>query len=247
MQNACNRIVAQHIAGDAALSAAAKHIHNVLRFHPKTTVRHIATIVDVSPETARRHLRQLERHDWLYTFRRGGNGVLHVPWMPLDVETAVAQYVEWLSGNVANRGERLMRFVLDLIVDDPHFVDNARLKSIVSSESGFRLEFDRYLPDAHLAIEFQGRQHFEEIEFREGKTDLTQQQTRDGLKLLACRRQGLTLIEIADTELSPKLLLEKLAPHVALIPPRKDRPLYRTIHRLCHGYANWARSKRRTG
>lgn len=89
-------------------------MHNVLRFHPKTTVNNIAKIVNVHPETARRHLRQLKEHDWMYTFRREGRSDnLHVPWMPLDVEVVLAQYVEWLADNVANRGERLCHAYAD--------------------------------------------------------------------------------------------------------------------------------------
>lgn len=70
MQNAYNRFIAHHIAADKHLSSGAKHVHNVLRFHRKTTVRNMAAIVGTYAETARRHLRQLEKLDWLYTFRR---------------------------------------------------------------------------------------------------------------------------------------------------------------------------------
>lgn len=245
MLNAFNRILPLQLAKERRLHPTAKFLHCLMRFHPKATVANIATTMGVSPETARRHVKRLEKYDWMYSFRRNGSAdVLYAPWMPLHVERTLADYTEWLYNNVSGRGERLMRFILALIVDDPHFIANARLQWIVSGMSGYRLEFDYTCPDANLAIEFQGRQHYEEVAFKHGTSNLQEQQQRDALKLLACWRQQFTLIEIADIELSPEILLTKLKPYVPLIPPRTERPLYQTLKKLCHGYTEWAIAQR---
>lgn len=122
-----------------------------------------------------------------------------------------------------------MKAMLDITVDDDNFLDNARLQWTVSGAGDNPLEFDRFYPDAKVAIEFQGRQHYEEVTFRHGKSDLEQQQNRDGLKALACLRQKVTLVEIPDIDLSHETLVAKLGGVLPLLPPRTDRPLFRTL------------------
>lgn len=245
MHNAFNRTLPLELAKERRLHPTAKFMHGVMRFHPKTTVQNVATIVGVSVETARRHLKRLEQLDWVYSFRREGSGdILYAPWMPFGIERSLANYTDWLYNNVSSQGERLMRFILYISVDDPHFIENARLQWVVSDASGYRLEFDYTCPDSRLAVEFHGRQHYEHVTFKDGKSDLQAQQHRDALKMLACRRQEFALIEIADIELSPQLVIARLEPYVPLIPPRTDRPLYQTLKRLCHGYTARAIARR---
>src|SRR5690606_36378422 len=106
--------------------------------------------------TAWRSIRELEQHDWVYSFLEPKNRkLIYIPWMPLDIETAVAKKLEWLADNVANRGEWLMKAMLDIIVDDDDFVDNSRLKWTVLAPGDSPREFDRYFDTRKVAIEFQ--------------------------------------------------------------------------------------------
>lgn len=164
--------------------------------------------------------------------------------MPLDVEIALAKEVERLASTAPNRGEFLMKAILDIIVDDSHVLDNHRFDWLASAPGDGRRELDRLLPEAKVAIEFQGRQHFEEVQFRTGKSNLQEQLARDRAKMLACERKGIAFVEVADIELSYETLVEKLDGLLPLIQPRKDQPLFQTLQDLCLEHASWARGQR---
>ncbi len=66
--------------------------------------------------------------------------------------------------------------------------------------SGHRLELDFYIPTFKLAIEVQGEQHCSYREFFHGKIEgFHRQLFRDEKKRLACKTQGVQLIEIWDS------------------------------------------------
>jgi very-short-patch-repair endonuclease len=67
------------------------------------------------------------------------------------------------------------------------------------------LFLDFYLPDSNLAIEFDGRQHFEVVDVFGGKEEFEKIQIRDRIKNEFCRETGIHLLrirydEINDTE-----------------------------------------------
>lgn len=243
-----HRVLPKQIIQDQRLGRTSQFVYCLMRSHPKSTFKGYAAKFGMPYHTVRRNIKELEHYDWVYSFRDPkSRGLIYVPWMPLDVERALAVQAEWLADSVANRGERLMKAMLDITVDDDNFLDNARLQWTVSGAGDNPLEFDRFYPDAKVAIEFQGRQHYEEVTFRYGKSNLQQQQNRDGLKALACLRQKVTLVEIPDIDLSHETLVAKLGGVLPLLPPRTDRPLFRTLANLCHEHVNWAMARRGTG
>lgn len=64
-----------------------------------------------------------------------------------------------------------------------------------------RLVADFYLPDYNLVIEFNGRQHYEEIEGWRGKVALEKQQLRDSALRSYCQNHKIKLIEIPYTKM----------------------------------------------
>ncbi len=59
-----------------------------------------------------------------------------------------------------------------------------------------RQHFDIYFPDLNIAIEYQGKQHFEEIEFFGGKESLETNLINDALKKEKCKLNNCILIEV---------------------------------------------------
>lgn len=243
-----NRLLTLRIVQDRRLSPSSRMLYQAINAHVKTTARKYAAAFGIPPGTIRRCLAELKRCGWVYSYKTPEHkDLIYATWMPLDVEREVAELAEQLADHAANRGEFILKLMLDTLVNDPNFIDNARFRWTRLGTGHSRLEFDRYYPDGRVAIEFQGRQHYEEVEFGVGKSDLAEQQIRDGLKALACLRHQVTLIEIADVELSYDYVVAKLTGHLPLFPVRMDRPLFRTIANLAAEYVNWARELRVRG
>lgn len=75
-----------------------------------------------------------------------------------------------------------------------------------------RLPFDFYLPELNICIEFQGKQHYEPIEFFGGSAGFIKQKKRDVIKKKYCKYKGINLLIIKYndnilTNLSKYLLL----------------------------------------
>jgi hypothetical protein len=62
------------------------------------------------------------------------------------------------------------------------------------------LEFDIYVPDLRLGIEYQGQQHFHAIEAWGGRKALARVQHNDARKTELCRQAGVTLLTVDYTE-----------------------------------------------
>ena len=59
-----------------------------------------------------------------------------------------------------------------------------------------KLRFDFYLPDSSLTIEYQGRQHDEEVDYFGGKQELEKRKRYDNLKRKYCKDNNIELLEI---------------------------------------------------
>lgn len=78
---------------------------------------------------------------------------------------------------------------------------------------GTLLRFDIFLPTLNLAIEYQGKQHYEPIPFFGGNEKFQQQQERDNRKRQFCKDNNIFLLEISYTlkkEEIEKVLSENL-------------------------------------
>lgn len=95
--------------------------------------------------------------------------------------------------------EERVKSYLDSLLRGYVFVDNGRKKleeyDIVlrSPFSGACLELDRYYPELRLAIEVQGRQHYESVF---GEDRFLRTQMLDEYKRSSLCEQGITLIEV---------------------------------------------------
>ena len=67
--------------------------------------------------------------------------------------------------------------------------------------TGYNLELDIYNDNLKLAVEYNGKQHYEYVPHfhRQGKEQFRNQQYRDEIKRMLCRENGIRLIEIPHT------------------------------------------------
>ena len=63
------------------------------------------------------------------------------------------------------------------------------------------LKFDFYLPDSNTCIEFQGRQHFECVDYFGGEDGFTEIQIRDKIKQDFCRSNQINLICVTEGDI----------------------------------------------
>ena len=77
-----------------------------------------------------------------------------------------------------------------------------------------KLQFDFFLPDYNMCIEFDGIQHFKPIEAWGGKSELTNIQKKDKIKTNYCQDNKIKLLRIKYNEKVDKKLIEYLFPHM---------------------------------
>lgn len=247
LRNLLNRTLPLYVVGDRRLTARAQAVYCAMGSMRKTHMAEYARLLALSEETGRRVINELLDTGWAYSFRHPATGKdIVVPWMPEDVEAETAARLDDLYETAPNRGEWIAQGLLLVAVSDPHVLYNHRFHWIPGENGNRRMELDIFFPDSAVAVEFQGRQHYEEVEFESGRTNLQKQLATDRLKQLACRRRGITLIEVPDVELSYETLVQKLEGKIELLEPLRDRPIFLTLQRLAEGYAQWARRQRNT-
>lgn len=87
----------------------------------------------------------------------------------------------------------------------------------MNKDGTYPLKFDFYLPDYNCAIEYDGKQHFEPIDYFGGKNGFIKTQERDNIKNQYCKNNNIKLIRIPYTDLKKldftylKQALEQLA------------------------------------
>lgn len=71
---------------------------------------------------------------------------------------------------------------------------------LINPKSSARLELDCYNEKLRLAVEYNGKQHYEYVErFHRSESDLSSQLERDRVKREICRKRGVRLIEVPYT------------------------------------------------
>lgn len=247
LHNLLNRELPKRIFRDERLRPMSRLVYLGMRTVRKTHIAGYARALGMPDQTVRDAVKDLRAHGWVYGYRDSATGFeIIVPWMPRDIEAELARRIERLAQTMPNWGEGLMKMMLSLIVDDDDFVDNHRFDWASSGQGDGAFEFDRMYEEAKVGCEFQGPQHYQVVQFRNGPSDLVKQQARDRAKALACERHGITLVEIPDVELSYETLVAKLEGLLPLIQPLRDGPLFMAIQRMCDAQVNRARGRRAT-
>ena len=92
----------------------------------------------------------------------------------------------------SSSGERRIRLYLE-----KHNLDFIEQMKFEDCKFELPLLFDFYLPDYNLLIEFDGRQHFEPVDYFGGKEELLKTQKRDMIKNEFAVRQKIKLLRIS--------------------------------------------------
>lgn len=104
-----------------------------------------------------------------------------------------------------SKGERVISKLLDEL-----FIDYDREHRFKKCYYKKALPFDFYLPKYNMCIEYNGRQHYEEIEFFGGSERLKYQRRLDDIKREFCEGSGINLIIISHKDKIKEKLLKCL-------------------------------------
>ena len=119
-----------------------------------------------------------------------------------------------------NKGEALMRKVLDLVIPDTEFIDNYRPEFLKNPMTGQCLEYDRYYK-LGVAFEFNGPQHYGPTEKYPDRRDAAALRTRDLVKRGLSAENGITLIVVRAADLSIGAICRLAERHLPVCRPRK--------------------------
>lgn len=96
-------------------------------------------------------------------------------------------------GCLFSKGENKIK---EILKTNNIFFESQKTFDLLRGEKGGFLRFDFYIPEWHMAIEYQGQQHFEAIDYWGGEEKLQLQQANDERKRIFCRDKRIILIEI---------------------------------------------------
>lgn len=233
-----NSIAFSRLFSDTRLGAADMAVYGYLWSKPIGSMRSVASGSSFSRETLRRSAKRLVELGWAYEIPHGRATAI-VPWMPVSVEREVVSKLAFVADDAHYLGEWLMRCLLDILVRDPDFGDNARPSWLVKGDGSDRLELDRWYRSADVAFEFQGRQHFSITpDFTPTQQDLERRRQLDETKATLCQEQGVRIVYVTARELDFDTVLKKLSGLLPITPVRKDLLLIRYLTGRCRNYRN---------
>jgi hypothetical protein len=135
----------------------------------------------------------MERHEYVET---------RLP-EPIQSETRLAEspYEEITSVETSpskkSVGEQLVLQALQELFPSQRIQSGIRPHFLVNPESGRRLELDCYLPNLRLAVEYNGKQHYEFPNvFHKTEADFIDQIYRDNLKKSLCEQNDILLVVV---------------------------------------------------
>ena len=181
MHKIIHNVVVKELFNDVRLNTTHMVVWLHLYRHRVSTLAEHLRATNFARETFRRSVHKLISLDWAYTVQiRQPPISLIVPTVPRDVEVLMIQELERTKNEVAFVGEWLMKCILDIIVDDHDFRDNARPNWLVSGGGSGRFELDRWYRSAKVACDFHGSQHYSPgSTLHDGINEFQLQQWRD--------------------------------------------------------------------
>lgn len=90
-----------------------------------------------------------------------------------------------------SKGEYIIQELLD-----KHNIQYVNQYKFDDCKNERRLPFDFYLPENNVCIEYQGKQHFQVIDYFGGEKAFEERQRNDLIKKNYCKNNNITLIEI---------------------------------------------------
>ena len=155
--------------------------------------------------------------------------------IPYHLQAKMALMLREQSAVASNRGEFLMKRLLDLLIDSDNFVDNARPGFLESPLSEQPLEYDRLYLEG-VAFEFNGWQHYGPTEKFPDEKELKEVQARDLIKKALSVDHGVTLVTVTAGQLAPSEFVKLLPAKLPRNCVDEDGPYFTALANLCMGY-----------
>jgi hypothetical protein len=216
------------------LPAAAKRLYAKLLAHrlpglPGFTGQRrelIKTIGLGSERTVRYLIAQLRDAGWL-RIDRTNQRFVHA-YIPLDPHLATREAerdaVEERLLRSPTKGETLMKEMLDVLVPDRRYRENARKGDLKNPITGENLELDRRY-ESGIAFEYNGRQHYELTEDFPDPKALHKQRYRDLEKRAQAEQHGIDIVTLHAEDLSFAVIGTKIAGRLPVRELRWEDPV----------------------
>lgn len=195
---------------DSKLTAAAIRLRVGMHELKPETITSLSGRFSLGKEATRCAINQLVDAGWAIDIRISSKRlrVIH-PVFPRHVELLIGAEAEAEMQRARNYGEWLMRTYCDILVASTRYVDDSRPDWLRNLITRARLELDReYVPEC-VALEFQGKQHYETSDFGDDK-ELVDQRLRDQQKKSLCLDRGVKLLEILPRHLTRDAMVARL-------------------------------------
>ena len=188
-------------------------------------------------KTVLRHLKELERLGWIDLSPHD----VEMPEMSADCEAKrrsnklsislrnpireqKARQISQLEADIKaapNKGEALMRKVLDLVVPDTRFMDNYRPEFLKNPMTEQCLEYDRYY-EVGVAFEFNGPQHYGPTDRFPDPRSAAALRTRDLVKRGLSAENSVILITVRAADLSISKICKLVKGHLPIRRPNRN-------------------------
>lgn len=202
-----------------------------------SSIRNLAARANLSWRRAASSCARLQAAGWLRL--EEGTAVFRPrAVVPAATQTTIATRLEERYSLAPNRGEFLMKRLLDVWLYSDRFVDNARPSFLENPATNYPLEYDRYYLDG-VAFEFNGPQHSTP---GQAGTDQAYRDTltRDLVKAALSQQAHIELVVLTAEDLRPERFEQRLPGQMRRRQPDVDGPYYRTLTRICVAYADKA-------
>lgn len=234
-----SEIIVEELRVDPGLDGTARSVYLWAMAYQPVSVRQLAVCFGGRWHSVRMACRKLAAAGWM-RLEESQREHRPVPLLPLRVQAKLAQGFERDYAMAENKGEFLMKRLVDLYVRCGLFMDNARAEFLVNPSTGHQLEYDRYCHGLGVAFEFNGPQHYGAAQGYTDRQTNKDIETRDLLKESLSRRAGVELITITSEGLRPNAFKALLPAHLPRNHVDEDGPYFKAVARLCTAYADRA-------
>jgi hypothetical protein len=230
-------LVLDKLLAQGGLTPADRSLYLWMCVYSPQDMRSLARCLGANRETVAASCGRLVETGWLKLVQVGRSKRPHVS-APHAVQLALCEEFEKGYESAPNRGEYLMKRLLDLLVAKEPYWDNARHGSLANPYTGRPLELDRLYHRAKVGFEFNGTDHQQYVPAGGDEAQIMKGvRARDQLKADLCQEAGIELVTIESEHLLP----DRLAALIPATLPRRyvdqSGPLWAVITRVCSAYA----------
>jgi DNA-binding transcriptional ArsR family regulator len=192
---------------DTSLSAEARVLYGQLqalgssRSHSgEFTYRELSQRIGSTPPTLRQACAELVNAGWLTLEQPNRKRPIRFTLRNATWDDPVERARHRIE-RAPHTGEAIMREFLTLLVDSDQYKDDEALPIMVNPYTGERLELDRYYESDKVAFEFNGPQHYRQVQGISWD-DFVKQVMRDRAKGVGCEENDIALVKVHAADLS---------------------------------------------